>query len=226
MTEMSCQGKVCVMYQWTLKKMPRESAETLLSSLFAAAASAVLDCIEQSRTVVLVPTATDSCLESGLLSAVHAARVERRSRLVFIQTTAEQGPCSGSVPEALQLLAEAGDRVTWKGSSSMPLSSSFWKQLRYYLPAPQDVKKTRLLPQANQDLIWVMGGKKWYWWAVGKVLLWANHNSESEKNCFDTVCSIILSRTAYFQFVFVFMLVHISQIPHQQWCWNCIRTNC
>lgn len=127
--------------------------KTLVCSLFAAAANAVLDCIEQSRTVVLVPTLSDSCLESGLLSAIHAARVERQSRLVFIQTNAEQGRRLGSVAEALHLLAEAGDRVTWKGSSSTSLSSPFWKQLRYYLPAPQDRKKSRHLPQTNQDVI-------------------------------------------------------------------------
>lgn len=153
---MSCQGKVCAMYGYALKEMQRESFETLVCSLFAATANAVLDCIEQSRTVVLVPTSSKYCLESGLLSAIHAARVERRSRLVFIQTNAEQGPCLGSVPEALHLLAEAGDRVMWKGSSSMSLSSSFLKQLRYYLPALKGVKKIRLLPQTNPDVIWVI----------------------------------------------------------------------
>lgn len=152
---MSCQGKVSAMRRCTWKKNaqggPRKRWSVLL---FAAAANAVLDCIEQSRTVVLVPTSSDSCLESGLLSAIHAARVERQSRLVFIQTNAEQGRHLGSVAEALHLLAEAGDRVTWKGSSSTSLSSPFWKQLRYYLPAPQDGKKSRHLPQmTNQDVI-------------------------------------------------------------------------
>lgn len=127
--------------------------KTLVCFLFAAAANAVLDCIEQSRTVVLVPTSSDSCLESGLLSAIHAARVERQSRLVFIQMNAEQGQRLGSVAEALHLLAEAGDRVTWKGSSSTSLSSPFWKQLRYYLPAPQGGKKSRHLPKTDQDVI-------------------------------------------------------------------------
>lgn len=210
-----------------LKKMQRGSQETLVCSLFAAAANAVLDCIEHSRTVVLVPTSSDSCLESGLLSAIHAARVERRSRLVFIQTNADQGPCSGSVPEALQLLAEAGDRVTWKGSSSMSLSSSFWKQLRYYLPALQDVKNKRLLPQTKQDVIWVI--QKWYWWAVETFCccdLTTNVTVLNLNNiCFYTVFSIILSGTTSFQFVFVFIPVHINQMPHHQWCWKCIRTN-
>lgn len=123
-------------------KTQRESREPAFCSVFAAAADSVLDCVEQSRAVVLVPTSSDSCLESGLLIAIHATLVERRTRLVFIQTDAEQRPCRGSVPEGLQLLAEAGDRVMWKGSGSVSLSSSFWKRLRYYLPAPRDVKKT------------------------------------------------------------------------------------
>ncbi|XP_069553927.1 interleukin-1 receptor-like 1 [Brachyistius frenatus] len=102
-----------------------------------AAAEAVLDCIEQSRTVVLVPTSADPAPGSGLLSAIHAALVERQTRLVFINTEMTQVSRSGSLPEALQILSEVGDCVTWKGSSSMSPSSSFWKQLRYYLPAPQ-----------------------------------------------------------------------------------------
>lgn len=146
MIEMSCQGTVCAIYRCMLKNPQREPHEMMVCFLFAAAPDAVLDCIEQSRTVVLIPTSSDSCLESGLLIAVHSALVEHRTHLVFIQTNVEQGTCSGSVSEALQLLAEAGDRVTWKGSSSMPLSSSFWKRLRYYLPALQNVKKIRLLP--------------------------------------------------------------------------------
>ncbi|XP_027137404.1 interleukin-18 receptor 1 isoform X2 [Larimichthys crocea] len=106
-------------------------------------AEAVLDCIEQSRTLVLVPTSSDRGPESGLLSAIHEALVERQTRLVFIKTEATDV----SLPEALQLLGKAGDCVTWKGESSRPLSSSFWKQLRYHLPAPQCTPKITLLPQ-------------------------------------------------------------------------------
>lgn len=144
---------MCNVSMYVEEKCTGSPSKTLVCSLFAAAANAVLDCIEQSRTVVLVPTSSDSCLESGLLSAIHAARVERRSRLVFIQTNAEQGPRLGSVAEALHLLAEAGDRVTWKSSSSTSLSSSFWKQLRYYLPALQGVEKIRRLPETNHNFI-------------------------------------------------------------------------
>ncbi|XP_056269647.1 interleukin-18 receptor 1-like isoform X2 [Pseudoliparis swirei] len=111
-----------------------------------AAAEAVLDCIEQSRAVVLVPTSPDPGPGSGLLSAIHAALVERQTRLIFIQTETTEAPRSGSLPEALQLLGEAGDCVTWKGMSSMPHSSSFWKQLRYHLPAPREASNVKLLP--------------------------------------------------------------------------------
>ncbi|KAM8893650.1 uncharacterized protein AB9W97_010674 [Spinachia spinachia] len=111
-----------------------------------AAAEAVLDCVDRSRTVVLVPTSSEPGPGSGLLSAIHAALVERQTRLIFIQTEKAGAPQSGSLPEALQLLGEAGDRVTWKGTSSTPHSSSFWKQLRYCLPAPQEASPIKLLP--------------------------------------------------------------------------------
>ncbi|XP_070820746.1 X-linked interleukin-1 receptor accessory protein-like 2 [Chaetodon trifascialis] len=112
-----------------------------------AVAEAVLDCIEQSRTVLLVPTSPDPDPGSGLLSVIHAALVERQTHLVFIKTETTEASRSGSLPEALQLLSEAGDCVTWKGTRSMPPSSSFWKQLRYHLPVPQHAPKISLLPQ-------------------------------------------------------------------------------
>ncbi|XP_022624036.1 interleukin-1 receptor type 1-like [Seriola dumerili] len=112
-----------------------------------ATAEAVLDCIEQSRTVVLVPTSPDPDLGSGLLSAIHAALVERQTRLIFIKTETTQDSTSGSLAEALQFFSEAGVCVTWKGLSSMPSASSFWKQLRYYLPA-----MPKPSPQTNQDV--------------------------------------------------------------------------
>ncbi|KAM9367002.1 interleukin-1 receptor accessory protein-like [Symphorus nematophorus] len=111
-----------------------------------AVADAVLECIERSRTVVLVPTSPDPCPGSEVLSAIHEALVERQTRLVFIKTEATEVSKSGSLPEALQLLSEAGNSVTWKGTSSMPPSSSFWKQLRYYLPPGHSAPKIRLLP--------------------------------------------------------------------------------
>ncbi|XP_030582053.1 interleukin-18 receptor 1-like [Archocentrus centrarchus] len=113
---------------------------------------AVLDCIEQSRTVVLVPVSTHPDLESGLLTAIHEALVERQTRLIFITTETTATSRSDSFPEALQLLNEAADCVTWKGKSSMPTSSSFWKQLRYYLPVPQRAAKVKLLPKTIQDV--------------------------------------------------------------------------
>ncbi|KAJ4938032.1 hypothetical protein JOQ06_002659 [Pogonophryne albipinna] len=117
-----------------------------------AVAEAVLDCIEESRTVLLVPSSPDTGPGSGLLSAIHAALVERQTRLVFIKTEKTEVLRSGSFPEALQILSEAGACVTWKGMRSMPPSSPFWKQLRYHLPAPQHASKIRLLPQTSQDV--------------------------------------------------------------------------
>ncbi|XP_054626642.1 interleukin-1 receptor-like 1 isoform X3 [Dunckerocampus dactyliophorus] len=100
-----------------------------------AVAEAVLDCIEQSRSVVLIPSPVDAFLESGLLSVVHAALVQRKTSLVFIKPETTEEAQSGSVEEALQLLHKTGHCVTWEGLSSMLPSSSFWKKLRYHLPA-------------------------------------------------------------------------------------------
>ncbi|XP_076587251.1 interleukin-18 receptor 1-like [Chaetodon auriga] len=112
-----------------------------------AVAEAVLDCIEQSRTVLLVPTSPDPGPGSGLLNDFHAALVERQTRLIFIKTETTEASRSGSLPEALQLLGKAADCVTWKGTRSMLRSSSFRKQLRYLLRAPRQAPKISLLPQ-------------------------------------------------------------------------------
>ncbi|KAK5601829.1 hypothetical protein CRENBAI_019935 [Crenichthys baileyi] len=69
-----------------------------------AIAEAVLDCIEQSRAVVLVPSFPDPKTGSGVLSAIHASLVEQKTRLIFINTEQTEASRSGSFPEALQLL--------------------------------------------------------------------------------------------------------------------------
>ncbi|MEQ2280626.1 hypothetical protein AMECASPLE_021855 [Ameca splendens] len=109
-----------------------------------AIAEAVLDCIEQSRAVVLIPSFSEPEPGSGVLSAIHASLVEQKTRLIFINTEQTEASRSGSFPEALQLLSKAGKSVTWKGG---PPSSCFWKQLRYHLPAPQQAPKMQLFPQ-------------------------------------------------------------------------------
>lgn len=123
-----------------------------------AVAEAILDCIEQSRRLVLVPCSLDqdqnhgqepgqnqecgSDVHYGLLLGLHAALVERQTQLVLIQTEpspsdshTDQNQEEDPLPEALHLLAQAGHTVTWHGPSSCPLFSSFWKHLRYHLPA-------------------------------------------------------------------------------------------
>ncbi|KAM7424384.1 hypothetical protein PAMA_000636 [Pampus argenteus] len=117
-----------------------------------AVAEAVLDCTGQSRTVVLIPTSLDLGPGSGLLSAIHEALVERQTRLVFIKTDATQVSKSESLPEVLQHLGKAGHCVTWKGISSTPLSSPFWKELRYHLPPMQLAPKIWFLPKTIQDV--------------------------------------------------------------------------
>uniref|UniRef100_A0A8C6T6T1 Interleukin-18 receptor 1 n=1 Tax=Neogobius melanostomus TaxID=47308 RepID=A0A8C6T6T1_9GOBI len=111
-----------------------------------AVADAVLECVEQSRALLMVPASPDLNSESALLSAVHEALVERQTRLVFIQNKAtEKAGAHPVLPETLQLLADLGHGVTWKGSFDQ--SSFFWKQLRYYLPPVQQHHKITLLPQ-------------------------------------------------------------------------------
>ncbi|KAM4630490.1 interleukin-1 receptor-like 1 [Polymixia lowei] len=109
-----------------------------------AVAEAVLGCVEQSRTVVLIPISQDPGEGFGLLSAIHTALVERQTRLVLINTELNVTPHpslhDSTFPEVLRLLAKAGHSVTWRGPSSQPLSSSFWKLLRYHLPAPQHLR--------------------------------------------------------------------------------------
>lgn len=113
---------------------------------------AVLDCVEQSRTVILVPTSQDHGLESNLMIALHAAFVERQTHLVFITNKKSGLLSTGSMPEALHLLSEAGDHVTWKGESSIIPSSAFWKQLRYHLPAPNRAPNLKLLSHKMEDV--------------------------------------------------------------------------
>ena len=122
----------------------------------SAVAKAVLDCIEQSRRLVLVPCSLNqgqnqdqgqghnqdnsSKVHHGLLSGLDATLVEYQTQLILIQTEAPHSDShtdqdQAHLPEAVHLLAQAGHTVTWRGSSSSPLSSPFWKQLRFSLPS-------------------------------------------------------------------------------------------
>lgn len=101
----------------------------------AAVPEALLDCIERSQSVVLVPSPAAQSLETGLLSAIHAALVERKTSLVVIKPECAEGPKWDSIQDAFHLLEKTGNCVTWKGLSSLPPSSAFWKELRYHLPA-------------------------------------------------------------------------------------------
>ncbi|XP_030581960.1 interleukin-1 receptor accessory protein-like isoform X2 [Archocentrus centrarchus] len=118
----------------------------LYSPDIVAEEEAVLDCLKQSHTLVLVPSSEDSGPGSGLLNVIQAPLKELHTHVVFIQTETAGGLNTSSSPEALQL-CKAADCVTWKGKSSLLPSSSFWKQLRYYLPAQQGAP--RLLPEVS-----------------------------------------------------------------------------
>lgn len=97
---------------------------------------AVSECIDQSHTVVLIPTTSDPGPGSGLLTD-YGALVEQHSHIVYIRTEAN-GPKRS---QSLKGLDKTGRCVTWKGMSSRLSTSSFFKELRYYLPPPQHKNK-------------------------------------------------------------------------------------
>ncbi|KAJ8352527.1 hypothetical protein SKAU_G00240030 [Synaphobranchus kaupii] len=111
---------------------------------------AVLEHIGQSRRLVLLPGTLEAEQESwgrgmageepSLLSGLHAALVDRQTRLILVER-APRGELV-SLPEPLQQLVRSGGVVAWRGERSVPLSSSFWKKLRYYMP-PQKGPKHR-----------------------------------------------------------------------------------
>ncbi|KAJ8388562.1 hypothetical protein AAFF_G00132760 [Aldrovandia affinis] len=102
-----------------------------------AVSEVVLESIEQSHRLLLLPSALEpgSRDEAGLggeyalLSGLHAALVDRQTRLVLVER-APRGQLD-SLPEALRLLARSGGTVAWRGESSTRLSSTFWKKLRF-----------------------------------------------------------------------------------------------
>ncbi|XP_055088524.1 interleukin-18 receptor 1-like [Periophthalmus magnuspinnatus] len=109
-----------------------------------AVADAVLECVDQSRAVVLVPGSPDLSYESALLSAIHEALVERQTHLVFIKNKHTKKTDTGLQSDTLQLLTDMGHCIIWE--SSLAPSSFFWKQLRYYLPPVQESHRISLLP--------------------------------------------------------------------------------
>ncbi|XP_053721890.1 interleukin-1 receptor accessory protein-like isoform X1 [Synchiropus splendidus] len=113
-------------------------------------AEVVLDCIEQSRAVVLVPSTTDPGLGSSLPSTIHEALVERKANLIFLKTKSKVEGAT-SLSESVELLHEPGHCVNWEGLSSMQPSSSFWKQLRYRLPAPSSSRGPKTTHQKMQN---------------------------------------------------------------------------
>ncbi|KAJ8246730.1 hypothetical protein GJAV_G00254740 [Gymnothorax javanicus] len=108
---------------------------------------AVLDHIGRSHRLLLLPGGPEAGLgswaadgsggvpgeEQALLSALHAALVERQTRLILVERAA-QGE-QPALSEPLRLLARSGDTVVWRGNCSRPSSSRFWKKLRYHMPA-------------------------------------------------------------------------------------------
>ncbi|XP_041838467.1 interleukin-18 receptor 1-like isoform X2 [Melanotaenia boesemani] len=116
-----------------------------------AGAEAVITCTEQSRSVVLVPSSSNSDPGSDLLNNILAILVERQTHLVFIIPEIIQVSNRNSRPEALKHLRENRNCVIWKDRKSKEHNSSFLKMLRYYLHAPQHA--TRVLRHTKSDVV-------------------------------------------------------------------------
>ncbi|XP_044285095.1 interleukin-18 receptor 1 [Varanus komodoensis] len=90
--------------------------------------------IEKSRRLIIILTknyVSDSVmfeLETGL----HKALVEKKINVILI----EYMPANDLdfLPKSLKLLSSS-QMVKWKEKKSLPLNSSFWKKLRYAMPA-------------------------------------------------------------------------------------------
>uniref|UniRef100_A0A3P9ICY5 Ig-like domain-containing protein n=1 Tax=Oryzias latipes TaxID=8090 RepID=A0A3P9ICY5_ORYLA len=107
----------------------------------------VSECIEQSRTLVLFPSSSDSDPGSDLLIKIWAALAEKNTCVILIKPETKRASSTDSASEVLQHLSQAGNCVVWKGRSSMEPKSSFWKLLRFHLSAPQHPPK--LLPEES-----------------------------------------------------------------------------
>lgn len=99
--------------------------------------------IQQSRTVILVPSVSNCGLVNDL-----TALEQHNTRLIAIQT---EGPSQSSsnvdnsLLEAFPLLGKPELKtVTWKGKSSRQPSSSFCKDLCNHLSPPQHNRKDRV----------------------------------------------------------------------------------
>ncbi|XP_024150482.2 interleukin-1 receptor accessory protein [Oryzias melastigma] len=117
----------------------------LLSENFSEDNESVSECIEQSRTLILFPSSSDSHPGSDLLIKIRAALAEKNTCLILIKPETKRASSTESTSEVLQHLSRAGNCVVWKGRSSMEPKSSFWKLLRFHLSAPQH--PPRLLPE-------------------------------------------------------------------------------
>lgn len=115
--------------------------------LVAPFAESVSGCIEQSRTLVLFPSSSDSDPGSDLLIKIWAALAEKNTCVILIKPETKRASSTDSASEVLEHLSQAGNCVVWKGRSSMEPKSSFWKLLRFHLSAPQHLAK--LLPEES-----------------------------------------------------------------------------
>ncbi|XP_063813206.1 interleukin-18 receptor 1 [Pseudophryne corroboree] len=105
--------------------------------------------LEKSRRLIVILSKnyiTDKAMyefESGL----HKAMVERKIKVILIELT----PISElSIKlESLQLL-KMRNKVKWEGDKSQPLNSTFWKKIRYLMPAKPVKPKIQLFKNSKE----------------------------------------------------------------------------
>uniref|UniRef100_A0A8C6TEQ7 Ig-like domain-containing protein n=1 Tax=Neogobius melanostomus TaxID=47308 RepID=A0A8C6TEQ7_9GOBI len=105
----------------------------------------VLDSIEKSLAVILVPVVSNPGPDCSLVTKDCSLMDNSSTRFILIQTDTEKESKSSpklKLHEAASLMGHLDQRIiTWKGTHSKRQSSSFIKHLRYHLPPPQHNKQ-------------------------------------------------------------------------------------
>ncbi|XP_075418684.1 interleukin-18 receptor 1 [Tenrec ecaudatus] len=104
--------------------------------------------IEKSRRIIIVLSERymSNAVRYELESGLHEALVERKAKIILIEFTPVR---DGMVlPQSLELL-KSHRILKWKAEKSLSYNSSFWKNLRYLMPAKTiqpGIDKSEVLP--------------------------------------------------------------------------------